>query len=160
MAAMLRVKQTLANLALAMALFTCVWVSRIFLAGEVVGAFMPLAGRTAIAWIAVVGGLLPALPLGLAYAFLRIRNVLAGAIVVAVLACVFELASASVAVPWWTFVTWWVLPLECLTVLLFFVLAALAGSQLLRRVLPVVRIRIGVGLFVLLTAGAVTLPWL
>jgi hypothetical protein len=157
---MLRVKQTLASLALALALFTCVWVSRIFLAGEVVGSFMPLAGRTAIAWIAVVGGLLPALPLGLAYGFLRIRNVLAGAIVVAVLACVFELASASVAVPWWTFVTWWVLPLECLTVLLFFVLAALAGSQLLRRVLPVVRFRIGVGLFVLLTAGAVTLPWL
>jgi hypothetical protein len=161
MAAMLlRVKQTLASLALALALFTCIWVSRVFLAGEVVGSFMPLAGRTAIASIAVVGGLLPALPLGLAYGFLRTRNVLAGAIVVAVLACVFELAAASVAVPWWTFVTWWVLPLECFTVLLFFVLTARAGSQLLQRVPPVVRFRVGVSMFVLLTVGAVTWPWL
>jgi hypothetical protein len=157
---MSRVKQTLGSFALALALFACVWVSRIFLAGEVVGWFMPLAGRTAIALIAVVGGLVPALPLGLAYGFLRTRNVLAGAIVVAVLACVFELASASVAVPWWTFVTWWVLPLECLTVVLFFALAAVVGSQLLRRVLPVVRFRIGVGLFVLFTAGLATWPWL
>jgi hypothetical protein len=159
-AILLRVKQTLASLALALALFTCVWVSRIFVAGEVVGSFMPLAGRTAIAWVAVVGGLVPALPLGLAYGFLRTRNVLPGAIAVALLACVFELAAASVAVPWWTFVTWWVLPLECLTVVLFFVFTALVGSQLLKRVLPAVRFRIGIGMFVLLTAGAVTWPWL
>jgi hypothetical protein len=157
---MLRVKRALASLALALALFICVWVSRIFLAGEIVGWFMPLAGRAAIAWIAVVGGLLPALPLGLAYGFLRTRKVLAGAIVVAVLACIFELAVSSVAVPWWLFVTWWVLPLECLAVLLFFVLAALAGSRWSQRAFPAVRVRLGVATFVLLAAGAVAGPWL
>ena len=157
---MLRVKQTLASLALALALFICVWVSRVFLAGEVVGSVMALTGRTAIAWIAVVGGLLPAVPLGLAYGFLRTRKVLIGALVVAALACVFELAVASVAVPWWTFATWWVLPLECLTILLFFALTALAGSQFAQRVFPAARVGVGVGMFVLLTVGAVVWPWL
>ena len=156
----LRMKQTLASLTLALALFSCVWVSRVFLAGELVGSFMALAGRTAIALIAVVGGLLPAVPLGLAYGFLRTRNVLVGALVVAALACVFELALASVAVPWWTFATWWVLPLECLTVLPFFALAALAGSQIAQRVLPTARVGVGVGMFVLLTVGAIVWPWL
>jgi hypothetical protein len=155
-----RVKQTLARLALALALFACIWVSRVFLAGEVVGSVMPLAGVAAVAWIAVVGGLIPALPLGFAYGFMSTRNVLAGAIVVAVLACVFELAAASVAVPWWKFVTWWVLPLECVTVLLVFLFAAWAGSQSLPRVLPVVRFRVGLAMFVLLTVGVVTWPWL
>ena len=144
-----------------MALFACIWVSRVFLAGEVVGSVMPLTGFAAVAWIAVVGGLLPALPLGLAYGFMSTRNsVLAGAIVVAVLACVFELAVASVAVPWWRFVTWWVLPLECAAVLLVFVLAAWAGAQSLQLVSPVVRFRIGVAMFVLFTVGAVAWPWL
>jgi hypothetical protein len=154
------VKETLARLALALALFACIWVSRVFLAGEVVGSVMPLAGFTAVAWIAVVGGLLPALPLGFAYGLMRTRNVLAGAMVVAVLACVVELAAASVAVPWWKFVTWWVLPLECVTVLLVFVFAAWAGSQSLPRVLPVVRFRVGLAMFVLLAVGTVTWPWL
>jgi hypothetical protein len=155
-----RVKQTLASFALALALFVCVWVSRVFLAGEIVGSFMPLAGFAAVAWIAVVGALLPALPLGFAYGLMRTHTVLAGAIVVAVLACAFELAAASVAVPWWRFVTWWVLPLECATVLLFFVFVAWASSQSLQRVLPSLRFRVGVSMFVLLTVGAVTWPWL
>ena len=153
-----RMMQALASLALALALFVCIWVSRVFLAGTVVGSVMPLVGVAAVAWIAVVGGLLPALPLGFAYGLMGNRNVLAGAIVVAVLACAFELAAASAAVPWWTFVTWWVLPLECVTVLLVFVFAAWAGSQSLQRVLPAVRFRIGVAMFVLLTVGAVTWP--
>ena len=155
------VKQTLARLALALALFACIWVSRVFLAGEIVGSVMPLAGFAAVAWIAVVAGLLPALPLGFAYGFMRTRNnVLAGAVVVAVLACVFELAAASVAVPWWRFVTWWVLPLECVTVLLVFVFAAWAGAQSLQLVPPMVRFRVGVAMFVLFTVGLVTWPWL
>jgi hypothetical protein len=157
---MLRVKRALTSLALALALFICVWVSRVFLAAEVVGLFMPLAGRAAIAAIAVSGGLLAAVPLGLAYGFLRTRKVLGGAIVVAVLACVLELAVASVAVPWWLFITWWVLPLECVTVLIFFVVTALAGWRGSQRLFPAVHVRIGIAIFVLLTAGAAAWAWL
>jgi hypothetical protein len=155
-----RVKQTLAALALGLALFACIWVTRVFLAGEIVGLVMPLAGFAAVASIAVVAGLLPALPLGFAYGFMRTSNGFAGAIVVALLACVFELAAASVAVPWWKFVTWWVLPLECMAVLLVFAFAAWAGSHSLQRVLSVTRFRVGVAMFVLLTVGMVTWPWL
>jgi hypothetical protein len=155
-----RVKRTLGTLALGLALFICVWVSRIFLAGPIVGSFMPLAGKAAIAWIAVVGGAVPALPLGLTYGLMRGRGVLSGAGVVAVLACALELATSSVAVPWWTFVTWWVLPLECVTVLAFFVIAALVGSRLMPGVRPVVRSRVGACTFVMLTVGALTGPWL
>lgn len=155
-----RAKQTLASLALALALYVCVWICRIFFAGDIVGSLMHLTGRPAIAWIAIIGGALPALPLGLAYGFMRVRDTITGAIVVAALACVVELAASSVAIAWWKFVTWWVLPLESLTVLVVFVTAALIGSRLLRRVGPRARFRFGLGLFVLFTLGALAGPWL
>jgi uncharacterized membrane protein YfcA len=98
--------------------------------------------------------------MGLAYGLMRTRRVLSGAIVVAVIAGVLELAIASTAVAWWKFVTWWVLPLEGVTVLVFFVLAALVGSRLLQRLSPRARFRLGLSVFVLLTIGAMTWPWL
>lgn len=155
-----RVKRTLASLALALVLFICVWVCRVFFAGEVVGSFAHLTGRAAIAGIAIIGGALPALPLGFAYGLMRARDILAGAIVVALLAGAFELATSSVAIAWWKFVTWWVLPLESLTVLVVFVIGALAGSRSLRRVLPGLRFRLGVGIFVLFAVGMISSPWL
>ena len=155
-----RVKQTLGSVALGLALFICVWVSRIFLAGPIVASFMPLTGKTAIAWIAVVGGAVPALPLGLTYGLMRGRGVLPGAVVVAVLASALELAISSVAVPWWTFVTWWVLPVECVTVIAIFVAAAVVGSRWLPGLRPVVRFRVGACTFVMLTVGALMGPWL
>jgi hypothetical protein len=152
-----RAKQALGSLAMALALFICLRVSRVFLAGDIVGAFMPLTGRAAIVWVALVAGALPSLPLGLAYGLLRARNVLAGAMAVAVLACAFELTTSSV-VSWWRFVTWWVLPLECVTALLVFATAALFGSRLPQPMVPVARFRLGVGVFLLITVSAIA--WL
>jgi hypothetical protein len=153
-------KQALAGLAFGFALFVCVWVSRVFFAGNVLGPLVPLTGLAAIACITIVGGALPALPLGFGYGLMPRRNVLVGAIVVAVLACLFELATSSASVSWWNFKTWWVLPLECLTVLVVFVVAALVGSRSLQRVLPRIRVRLGVGIFVLIVLAALTWPWL
>jgi len=155
-----RAKQALASLAFGFALFVCVWVSRVFFAGNVLGPLLPLTGLTAIACITIIGGALPTLPLGIAYGLMPRRNVLAGAIVVAVLACAFELATSSASIAWWNFKTWWVLPLECLTVLVVFVVAALLGSRLLQRVGPRIRVRIGVGIFALIVIAALTWPWL
>src|SRR5208282_2355374 len=104
---------------------------------------LPFTGLDAIACVTIVGGALPTLPLGFGYGLMPRRNVLAGAIVVAVLACVFELATSSVSIAWWNFKTWWVLPLECLTVLVVFVVAALAGSRSLQGVRPKVRVCLG-----------------
>src|SRR5271155_1777539 len=152
-------KQALAVLAFGFALFVCVWVSRVFFAGNVLGPLLPLTGLAAIACIAIVGAL-PALPLGFGYGLMPRRNVLVGAIVVAVLACVFELATSSASVSWWNFKTWWVLPLECLTVLVAFVVAALAGSRSLQGVRPKVRVCVGAGIFALIVVGALIWPWL
>jgi len=153
-------KQVLASLALGLALFVCVWVSRVFFAGQVLGPLIPLTGLVGIACIAILGGALPTLPLGFGYGLMRHDNVLAGALVVVVLACAFELATSAAAISWWKFKTWWVLPLECLTVLVVFLIAALAGSRSLQGVVPSVRFRLGAGLFVLITVAALCWPWL
>jgi hypothetical protein len=117
---------------LALALFACVWASRVFLAPQVVELLLPEAGILAVMLIATLGGLMPALPLGIAYGLLAARPVARKALGIAVGACVVELALASVAVPWWSFFTWWVLPLECLTLVVFFPAAAWAAARLRR----------------------------
>ena len=154
------VKRVFASLALGAALFICVWVSRVFFTGQILGPLLPLTTLREIAWRAVVGGAIPAVPLGFGFGLLRHRNVLASALVVATLACTIELATSSASIPWWNFKTWWVLPLECITVLVLFAGAALAGARCLRRVPQQVRSRLGVGVFLLFTVGALTWPWL
>ena len=153
-------KQVLAGLALGLALFVCVWVSRVFFAGQVLGSIMPLTGSIAVACLAIVGGALPTLPLGFGYGLMHHGKVLTGAIVVALLACMLELVTSSASVSWWRFKTWWVLPIECVTVLVVFAVAALIGSRSLQNILPLVRFRLGVGIFVLITVGALCWPWL
>jgi hypothetical protein len=153
-------KRVLTSLALALALFICIWVSRVFFTGQILGPLMPMTTLREIAWRAMIGGAIPALPLGFGYGLMRHRNVLVGAAVVALLACTIELVTSSASVPWWKFKTWWVLPLECISVVVLFVGAALVGSRSLRRVAPRVRSRLGAALFVLLTVGALTWPWL
>jgi len=150
----------LASLAFALALFVCVWVSRVFFTAEVVVPFIQLTGLAKIACIAISEGAIPALPLGFGYGLMARRNVLVGAIVVAVLACIFELAISAASVAWWNFKTWWVVPLECVTVLVVFVLAAQLGSRSLRGLLPRARVGLGAGIFVLTVVGALTWPWL
>ena len=155
-----RVRRVLTGLILGLALFTCVWVSRVFFTGQILGSLIPMSTLREIAWRAMVGGAIPALPLGFGYGLMRHRNVLLGSVLVALLACMIELATSSASVSWWNFKTWWVLPLECITVLVLFVGAALVGSQSLRRVPQHVRSRLGAALFILLTVGALIWPWL
>ena len=154
------VKQVLATLALGLALFVCIWVSRVFFVGQVLGPVMPMMGLWTIALLAIVGGALPALLLGFGFGLMQHRQLLIGAGAVAALGGLLELATSAAAVPWWNFITWWVLPLECVTVLVVFVLAALAGPRALPHLAPPTRARVGVGVFVLVTLGAVTWPWL
>ena len=144
----------------ALALFVCIWVTRVFLAVDIVSLFMPMAGLPAIAAVAVVGGLLPSVPLGIAYGLIGPRPIVSTAFTVAVIACLLELAFASLTVPWWSFVTWWVLPVECVIVLAMFPAAAWIGSHLFARSDAIVRRRTGVGVFVLLPLGAIAWPWL
>jgi hypothetical protein len=156
----IRAKQVLASLAFGLALFICVWVSRVFFASNVLGPLIPLTGPAKVACIAIFQGAIPALLLGFGYGLMPRRNVLAGAIAVAVFACAFEFATSSASVAWWNFKTWWVLPLECLTVLIVFVVAALAGSRSLRAGQARVRVCLGAGLFALTVVGALIWPWL
>ena len=144
----------------ALALFVCVWVTRVFLAVDIVALVMRMNSLLAIASVAVVGGLLPSIPLGIAYGMIRPRPVVSTAFTIAVTACVLELAFASLTVPWWSFVTWWVLPTECIVVLVLFPTAAWIGSGLLTRSDPMVRRRAGVSVFVFLTLCAIAWPWL
>jgi hypothetical protein len=144
----------------ALALFACVWVSRVFAAADVVALVMPLASLLAIALVGVVGGLLPALPLGVAYGLMRERPVVPAALVVALTASALELVFASISVPWWSFVSWFVLPLECVTLVVFFPMAAWIGSQLLSSRPPAVRRRIGLTVFGVLVLCTIALPWL
>lgn len=144
----------------ALALFACVWVSRVFVAADVVALVMPLASLLAIALVGVVGGLLPALPLGVGYGLMRARPVVSAALVVASTASVLELVFASLSVPWWSFVSWFVLPLECITLVVFFPAAAWVGSHLLSSRPPAVRRRAGLILFAVLTLCAIAWPWL
>jgi hypothetical protein len=144
----------------ALALFICVWTTRVFLAVELVALFMPMAGLLAIAAVAVVGGLLPSIPLGLAYGLIRPRPILSSAFMIALSACAIELAFASLTVPWWSFLTWWVLPTECVVVAIVFPMAAWIGSHLFSSADPVRRRRVGASVFVLLALCALAGPWL
>lgn len=156
----IRAKQVLASLAFGLALFICVWVSRVFFARNVLGPLIPLTGTAKVACIAICQGAIPALPLGFGYGLMPRRNLLAGAVAVAVLACAFELATSSVSIAWWNFKTWWVLPLECVTVLVAFVVAALVGSRSLQGARPKARVCVGAGIFALIVVGALIWPWL
>jgi hypothetical protein len=156
----IRPKQVLASLAFGLALFICVWVSRVFFARNVLGPLIPLTGSAKVACIAICQGAIPALPLGFGYGLMPRRNLLAGAVAVAVLGCALELATSSVSIAWWNFKTWWVLPLECLTVLVVFVVAAMAGSRSLQGVRPKARFCFGAGIFALIVVGALIWPWL
>jgi len=122
----------------ALALFICVWATRVFLAVEIVALFMRMSGLLAIAAVAVVGGFLPSILLGIAYGVFGPRPVVYSAFKTALMACVLELAFASLSVPWWSFLTWWVLPTECIVVLVVFPAAAWIGSYLSTRRDPVV----------------------
>jgi hypothetical protein len=144
----------------ALALFVCVWATRVFLAVDVVALFMRMSGLFAIASVAVVGGLLPSLVLGVAFGLIHPRPVLAAAFRVAAIACALELGFASLTVPWWSFITWWVLPTESLVVLLVFPAAAWVGARLITRTDPVTRRRIGIGAFAAVALCAVALALL
>ena len=144
----------------ALALFICVWVTRVFLAVDIVAMFMRMSGLLAIGSVAVVGGLLPSIPLGIAYGLIRSRPIAFAALKVAAIACVLELAFASLSVPWWSFITWWVLPTEAVVVLIVFPTAAWIGTMLFTRLGPVKRRRVGIGVFALLTLSALAWGWL
>jgi hypothetical protein len=144
----------------ALALFICVWATRVFLAVDFVALFMRMAGLLTIAAVAVVSGLLPSIPLGMAYGLIRPRPIVSSAFAIALTACVLELAFASLTVPWWSFLTWWVLPTECVVVILVFPMAAWFGSRLFTHSDPIRRRRVGVSVFVLLALCALAGPWL
>jgi hypothetical protein len=154
------VRRVAASLALGLALFIGMRVSRVFFVTPILGPLMPLSVLWAIASIAIIAGVIPALPLGFGYGLMRHRNVLVGAVAVALLGCVLELGGSALQIPWWNFITWWVLPLECIAVVAVFVLAALLGSRSLHRISPPARSRLGAGIFVMFTALALTWPWL
>jgi len=155
-----RLKQTLVFVVLVVALFACVWVSRIFLALPLVSLIMTPSGVQAVAGVAIAGGLLPGLLLGFAYGLIKARPILWSAFAVALGACIVELVVATMSVNWWEFVTWWVLPLECVALMVFFPAAAWLSSRLATNAQPALRRRCGIAVFALLTIGAVTLPWL
>lgn len=153
-----RLKRILVFAVLVMALFACVWVSRVFLGARLVGLVMPLAGVQAVAGVAIIGGLLPGLLLGFAYGLINARPLFWSALAVALGACVVELALATKTVNWWEFVTWWVLPVECVALMVSFPAAAWVSSRLAASAQPALRRRCGIAVFALLTLGAVTLP--
>jgi hypothetical protein len=144
----------------ALALFACVWVTRVFVSAEIVAGILQMTGLRAIALVAVLGGLLPALPLGLGYGLLWPAPVHGRALAVAALATLCELAFASLTVPWWSFFTWWVLPLEGVTLLVIFPLVAWIGARLYQSAAIVTRRRVGVAIFIAMTLCAIAVPWL
>ena len=115
------------------------------------------ANLTAIALVAAVSAVLPGVPLGFAYGLIYPRPILGRALMVAIGASVIELAFASYSVNWWEFVSWWVLPLECATLVVCFPAAAWAGSVLARRMDPAASRRAGIALYALLAAGIAAL---
>jgi len=143
----------------ALALFACVWVTRVFVSAEIVAGVLHMTGLPAIAMVAALGGLLPALPLGLAYGVMSPEQVYARALLVALFAALCELGFASLTVPWWSFFTWWVLPLECAVLLVVFPVAAWIGAHLFPHASAVSRRRVGVTTFIVLTLVAIALPW-
>ena len=143
----------------ALALFACVWVTRVFVSAEIVAGVLQMTGLRAIALVAVLGGLLPALPLGLGYGLLWPAPVYRRALTVAALAALCELAFASLTVPWWSFFTWWVLPLEGATLFVIFPLAAWIGARLFPSASSAARRRVGVAIFIAMALCAIALPW-
>jgi len=123
------VKRLSIYLLLVLALFACMWATRVFVAPWIVEQLIPETTVLGVVLIAILGGLIPALPLGIAYGLLAAPPVVRRALRIALGAAVVELALASLAVPWWLFFTWWVLPLECLTLVVFFPAAAWAASR-------------------------------
>jgi len=144
----------------ALALFACVWVTRVFIAAQIVAVTLQMTGLLAIALVAVLGGLLPGLPLGLGYGLLWPAPVYRRALAVAALAALCELGFASLTVPWWSFFTWWVLPLEGATLLVVFPLAAWVGTRLYASASGETRRRIGVAIFIAMSLCAIAVPWL
>ena len=118
---------------LTLGLFACMYASRVFLAAPIVEWLMPEPSFRRIVVVAVVDGLLPALPLGIAYGLLASGSVAWKAAGIALGASVVELSLAAWQLPWWLLPhTWWVLPLECLTLVIFFPAAAWAAARLRR----------------------------
>lgn len=128
-------------------LFACVWVSRVVLATPIVEYFMPIKSWLAIALVPIVGGALAALLIGICYGAIQDTPVYVKALAVAFGASVIELVLASITVPWWSFRTWWVLPLECVTLMVCFPLIAWAVSCLVAKVEPATRRGGGIILF-------------
>jgi hypothetical protein len=128
-------------------LFACVWVSRVVLAAPIVEYFMPIKSVLAIALVAIVGGALPALLIGIAYGAIQDPPVYLKGLAVAFGASAIELVLASITVPWWSFRTWWVLPLEGATLVLCFPLIVWAVSCLVARVEAATRRGGGIILF-------------
>ena len=150
----------LAYLVFTLALFACVWVSRVFVAAPLAALMIPLESLGAIALVAIFGGLLPGVALGLAFGLIVERPVVRKALAVAAGASVLELGLASATVDWWAFLTWWVLPLECVTLLLAFPAAASMSSRLAASMSEAARRGCGIAIFALVTMGAVAWPWL
>jgi hypothetical protein len=144
----------------ALALFACVWVTRVFISAQIVAVALQMTGLLAIALVAVLGGLLPALPLGLGYGLLWPAPVYRRALAIAALAALCELGFASLTVPWWLFFTWWVLPLEGATLLVVFPLAAWVGTRVYPSASLGARRRAGVAIFIAMTLCAIAVPWL
>ena len=144
----------------ALALFVCVWSTRVFLAVDIVALFMRMAGLLAIGSVAVVGGLLPSVPLGIAYGLdpsapRAPRGVHGGIdslrtgtcvrVAQRALVVVYDLVGVADrmhrharGVPG----------------------AAWLGSRLFPRLEPATRRRIGIGVFVLFTLCAIAIAWL
>ena len=114
---------------LVLALFACMWASRVFVAPWIIELLIAETTLIGVVLIAILGGLIPALPLGFGYGLLAAPPVVGKALRIALGAAVVELALASLSVPWWLFFTWWVLPLECLVLVVFFPAAAWAGAR-------------------------------
>src|SRR5262249_1623886 len=124
-------KRISAWLALAVTLFACMYVSRVFLTARIVEWLMPEPSYERIMLVAVVDGLLPALILGIPYGLLASKPVLWKAVAIALGAAASELSLRGWQLSWWLLPrTWWVLPLECLTLVVFFPAAAWAAAQL------------------------------
>ena len=122
-------KRLFLYLVLVLALFACMWASRVFLAPWIVELLITETTELGVVLIAILGGLIPALPLGFGYGLLAAPSAVHKAIRIALGASVVELALASLSVPWWLFFTWWVLPLECLTLVVFFPAAAWVAAR-------------------------------
>ena len=126
-------RRTLIYVVLALALFACMYASRVFLTAPIVEWLMPDPSLRRIVVVAIVDGLLPALPLGIAYGLLASSPIAWKAFGLALGASVIELSLAGWQLPWWLLSrTWWVLPLECLTLVICFPTAAWAAARLRR----------------------------